>query len=353
DRGIEPRVAALQSRGGNPVADRIRAIGFDVADLGIARLRQPGAYRRVAEAIRKAQPDLVHTQLQFSDILGTVAAHRNGIPSISTQHTLEAPEGGSRESWRRRLAVGILRHRADRVIAVSDDARSFAIRRLRLSPDLVTTIHNGIEVDRFAPRPGDRQEARAEFGIPGAAPVVITVAVLRRPKGIQDALAALPSILHAVPDLHYLVVGDGPFRSELEGLAAAVAPTGRVLFAGVRHDVARLLSAADLFLLPSHTEALPTVVAEALAAGLPIVGTTVGGIPEMIDPEIGILVPPRHPAAIAEATIRLLDDPERRRACGRRGAGVARERFNIVTQTERLDALYREVLDRQRMGARR
>jgi glycosyltransferase involved in cell wall biosynthesis len=344
--GIRPEVVALQDKGGNPVAGRIRDAGFPVADLGIARLRQPGAYRRVAAAVDAARPDVVHTQLQFADILGTLAAYRRRIPSLSTLHTLEAPEGASRESWRRRLAATVLRRLAARVIAVSDDARRHAVARLGLPPGLVKTIHNGIETERFTPEPAWRNRIRGELGIDAEAPVVATVAVLREPKGIQDALRGLPRVLERVPNAHYLVVGDGPYREELEHLAAVLGLGGAVTFAGHRNDIAHVLAAADLFLLPSHTEALPTVVAEAMAAGLPVVATTVGGIPEMVDPDAGILIPPGRIAAVAEAVAELLGDPHRRRVAGGRASTIATERFELRTQTGLIAAEYRSLASR-------
>jgi glycosyltransferase involved in cell wall biosynthesis len=342
--GIQPEVVALQDKGGNPVADRIREAGFSVDDLGIARLRQPSAYHRVAKAVDAARPHVVHTQLQFANILGTVAAHRRRIPSVSTLHTLDAPEGGFRESGRHRLAATILRRFADRVIAVSEDARRHAIAHLGLPQDLVTTIHNGIETSHFAPDPALRESIRTELGIDRATPVVGTVAVLREPKGIQDALEALPRVLERVPAAHYLIVGDGPHREELQRHAGRLGLDGFVTFTGHRSDVAHLLAAVDLFLLPSHTEALPTVVAEAMAAGLPVVATTAGGIPEMVDSDTGILVSPGHVTAIADAVADLLADRDRRRSAGIRAMAIAAERFDRGTQAGLITAEYRRLV---------
>jgi glycosyltransferase involved in cell wall biosynthesis len=350
-RGVEPTVVALQNRDGNPIGRRVEAEGVQVTDLEIARLRQPSAYPRVARAVRAARPDLVHTQLQFADILGTIAARRYGVPAVSTLHTLEAPEDGSRESWRRRVAAAVLRRYADRVITVSENARGFAIGRIRLPSKLVVTVHNGIDVTRFVAAPGDRTSVRAELGIPQQADLVATVAVLREPKGIQDAIAAVPHIAARIPGVHYLVVGDGPHRSELERLAASTGMPDRFTFCGNRTDINRMLAAPDLFLLPSHTEALPTVVAEAMASGLPIVATTVGGTPEMVDTDAGILVPPHDPRRLGEAVVDLLNTPARCRSFGERGAAIAAERFDINGQASRLVDTYLEVLDRRLTGA--
>ena len=137
-------------------------------------------------------------------------------------------------------------------------------------------------------------------------------------------------------------MGDGPYRPALEQQAAELGIAERVVFAGSREDVARMLAAADVFVLPSLTEALPTVVAEAMAAGLPIVATTVGGIPEMVrHGEAALLVPPADPEALAAAVLRLLANPRQAAAMGRSGRRVVAERFDIRTQARALADDYR------------
>ena len=251
--GVEPVVAALQERDGNPTAADLAGVGVPVIDLGIERLRQRGAYRRVADAVERSRPDLVHTQLEFANVLGAAAASRRRIPVVSTLHTLEAPVFPSRAWARMRVMAWSLRRHAGLVIAVSEHARRHHLDHLGLSPARVLTLHNGIEVERFRTPPGTGAAVRAELGLPPDAPVIATVAVLRPPKGIGHMLAALPAVLAAVPGVRYLVVGDGPARAGLERPAAARGIEERVTFAGARADVDRMLAAADLFVLPSLT----------------------------------------------------------------------------------------------------
>ncbi|MCB2223816.1 MAG: glycosyltransferase [Actinobacteria bacterium] len=341
--GIDPIVAALQERSGNPAAAAIEALGVPVLDLGIERLRQRGAYRRVADAVERSRPDVVHTQLEFANVLGAAAGHRRGVPVVATLHTLEEPPPLSRAGLRMRLMAWSLRRHASLVIAVSEHARRHHLRHLRLPPGLVATIHNGIETGRFAPRPGARDAARASLGLPASAPVAATVAVLRPPKGIDRMLRALPRIAARHPGVRYLVVGDGPARPDLEAEAAAHGVAERVTFAGNRADVEAMLAAADVFVLPSLTEALPTVIAEAMAAGLPVVATDVGGTSEMVGPATGALVPPDDPAALADAVTAVLDDPARAAAMGDAGREAAADRFDLSLQAARLAAEYRRL----------
>ncbi|HSG79790.1 MAG TPA: glycosyltransferase, partial [Acidimicrobiia bacterium] len=295
--GVDARVTTIQTRDGNPLAADIAALGIPVSNLHIDRLRDSGARHRVRSHLAAVDPDLVHTQLEFSNVLGTLAASRLGIPTISTLHTLDTPGRWTRDGLRFRLMASVLRRRADRVIAVSDSARDHHLAVGRLRPEATITIHNGIDLDPFRhPALDARSRVRAEHDIVAGAPVLATVAVLREPKGIQHMLEALPRVLETHPDAVYLVVGDGPHRAELEGLAARIGITRSVRFAGSRRDVADHLAAADVFVLPSLTEALPTVVAEAMAASLPVIATTVGGIPEMgVQGETALLVEPASP----------------------------------------------------------
>jgi len=342
--GVDPTVIALQDRDGNPTARALEAIGVPIINLAIERLRQRGAYREVAAAIEQADPDLVHTQLEFANVLGAAAAARRGVPVISTLHTLENPSPWSRAGLRMRLMSWSLRHHANLVIAVSEDARRHHLDHLRLPAGLVATIHNGIDTADFHIEPGPRTEVRDRLGIPRKAAVIITVAVLRPPKGIDRMLMAMPDILEATPNAHYLIVGDGTARAQLEETAAGLGITDRVTFAGPRADIPLMLAAADLFVLPSLTEALPTVIAEAMAAALPVVATRVGGVPEMVDETTGIVVEPDDVAALAHASCLLLEDPSEAAARGLRGRSIASRRFDIVIQAGLLTDEYRRLI---------
>jgi glycosyltransferase involved in cell wall biosynthesis len=344
---FEPRVCALQVKEGNPVAGELRGMGIPVDLLPVRRLRDLTALPRLVLYLRRHRADLVHTQLEFSNTLGSLAARLLRLPAVCTLHTLDAPQRGSKTYRRLRVMWWSLRIFSDRVIAVSEGARRSHLLVSGDSPDRVITLYNGIDLSRF-PGPDDapRSQIRQELGIPPDAPLLITVAVLRPPKGIQYLVEALPAILEAVPGAYYLVVGDGEHRPALEALAASRSVAERVIFAGMRRDVPRLLAAADVFVLPTLTEALPTVVAEAMAARKPVIASAVGGVPEMVaDRHSGLLLPPADVPALAGACIDLLSHPDRARAMGEAGRQIAEERFDILTQTRRLGDLYGQLLE--------
>jgi glycosyltransferase involved in cell wall biosynthesis len=298
----------------------------------------------VVAAVAETVPDVVHTQLEFSNILGTIAASRSGTPTLCTIHTLDRPAAWSRDAARFRLMAWVLRRRADRVVAVSHSARDHFLGRARAPRDQVMTIYNGIDLTRFT-GPGDRAGARAELGIRPDERVAVTVAVLRPAKGIDDMIDALGIITEAVPSVRYLVVGTGNMarlRLRLNGRC------GWSIVFGCAPRRPRMLAAADLFVLPSHAEALPTVLIEAMAAGLPVVATDVGGIPEMIERgSSALLVPPHRPDLLADAVGRVLSSPLQATAMGKAGLRVAAERFDINRQAQRLVNEYRLLVTRR------
>lgn len=346
---FEPRVCALQIRENNPIGAAIEQLGIPVDLVPVRHLRDALAVPRLVAYLRRQKADLLHTQLEFSDTLGSLAARIVGIPTVSTLHTYDDPPQGSRTYRRLKLRWWILRKFCDRVIAVSEGTRQHHLRLGGLPPDKVVTLYNGIDLSRFDGHHKTGHAAhRQTFGIPPEAPVLITVAVLREAKGIQYMIKALPTILEAVPEARYLVVGDGEQEQVLKELAGSLGVADRVIFTGVRNDIPDLLAIGDLFVLPTLGEALPTVLAEAMAAQKPIVVSEVGGVPEMVEHgRNGLLVPPATPASLAEACCQLLQNRAQADAMACAGREVVEQRFNIQQQGQRLGDLYQELLTAQ------
>jgi glycosyltransferase involved in cell wall biosynthesis len=343
---FEPRVCTLAIRDGNPMADEILRMGIPVDLVRVRYLRDPLALPRLIRYLRRQRADLLHTQLEFADNLGSMAARVLSIPVVATLHTFDNPPRGTRIYWRLRLRWWSLRYFCSRVIAVSEGARQHHIRMGNLGPEKVVTVYNGIDLSAFMRLDeADRLAKRQSLGIPPYAPVLITVAVLRPAKGIQHLLEALSAIIEVIPDVRYLVVGSGEYDNSLRELARTRGIADRVIFTGVRNDVPDLLAISDVFVLPTLDDALPTVLAEAMAAQKPIVASNVGGVPEMVEHgRNGLLVSPADPGSLAAACIRLLQDERQAQAMARAGWEVAEQRFNIHTQVQQLGDLYQELL---------
>lgn len=345
ESGIALSVGYLKDHRGSPTAARLREQGVEPVLVGLPRRLGPVAIARVRRHLASAAPDVVHTHLLYADLLGGAAARMLGLPSVSTVHAVSGQtwEAGPLGRIRSRLGAFARRRLAARVVTVSDSARETYLHASGDRPDHAVAVRNGVAP---AVAPGAGKAVREELGIPHDAPVVTMLSALRPEKGHATALAAVELLLDSHPGLRLLVVGDG--RSAVD-VRAAAAPLGEAaVLAGYRADVPAILDATDVLLHPSLHDAFPTTILEAMSAGVPVVATAVGGIPEMVDNEhTGLLLPPQpSPARLAAALSALLDDPARQAQLG----AAARERWQQEFTAQRwagnLAALYREVAAR-------
>jgi glycosyltransferase involved in cell wall biosynthesis len=300
-----------------------------LADAGIPAHAVPGmrneasfAALRAAEAalyelFRTARPDAVHLNSSLASVAGAAAAKRAGIARVLfTSHGWAFNE--SRPLWQRaviRLLSWLTVLRSTATICVSDAIRKdiawmpFTHRKLVVIPNGVTCA------TRMSP-----EEARARLSLPMTG--VFAVGMLSElipTKRVEDAVNAMKSLAEDHPETHLLVMGEGPERERLETLIREAGLEEQVRLAGFVKDGASFLSAFDLFLHSSRSEALGYAVLEAGCASLPVVATRVGGIPEIIpDDSYGLLVPPENPIALAEAMKSLVEDRESARSMGAR-----------------------------------
>jgi glycosyltransferase involved in cell wall biosynthesis len=203
-------------------------------------------------------------------------------------------------------------------------------------------------MDKFAAR-GDRADVRAELGVAPDAALIGAVGRLTADKGGQDVLIrAVGRVRETCPQVRLVMVGDGPLRPGLEQLTAQLGLTGTVIFTGLRSDVPRLLGALDVFVLPSEREALPVAVLEAMAAGLPLVATRVGGIPEVVeDGATGFLVPPGDVAAMHCVLERLTGDPALAARLGAAGQAHVQAHFTVQQMVRQVERLYDQLAQRK------
>lgn len=342
--GHEVFVVVLQERKGEGPAARTRAAGVTLLYLPVTRLKRLDQIRALRARLRQIRPDVVHAHLEFSCILASIFARLDDVPTLVTLHTLQRPDGISRLSARLRLMNQVIGRFADRIICLTPAAHEI------ISADLprraqVAVLPNGIDLEPFD-LPVDREAVRRTLGVfDDKAPLVLTVAVLRPPKGIDRLVAAAPAILDAVPNARFVIVGDGADRAALDAKIQAEGLAGRVSLAGFRSDVPEVMRAADLFVLPTLDDAMPTVLVEAMAARLPIVASAVGGIPDMIVNERdGLLVPPGDVGALSGAITRLLREPVLARSLAAGGRCRAEAEFGLDGQVARLCSLYGEVI---------
>ncbi len=219
------------------------------------------------------------------------------------------------------------RYLADRYVTPSECARRELLAYGYYGPDRVRAIPNGVEV--LPDDPAARGRIRAELGL-GAAPVVISTSRFHPQKGVRHLVDAFALLRASSPAARLVLVGDGAERPDLEGQAQQLGLGDSAVFTGFRKDVADLLRAADLFALPSLGEGHPNGALEAMAAGLPVVASGVGGVPDVVvDGETGLLVPPCEAAPLRDALARLIAAPDLAARLGRAGRERVRERFSL------------------------
>lgn len=286
----------------------------------ISPLRDLLGLLELAVLCRRLRPDVVHANSSKAGVLARLAAWATGVRArIFTAHgwAFAAHHGAASKAYL--WADRAMRPLTTTTICVAENERRIGIEARTCAPARTVVIANAVDV-AAAPlaRPGD------------GPPVVVSVGRLQHPKDSATLLRAAARL--GGRDWRLELVGDGPDRPALESLHRELGLEGRVRFAGERDDVPELLSRAAVFVLSSRSEGMPLSVLEAMAAGLPVVASRVGGIPEQVaDGVTGLLVPVGDAERLAEALRRLLDDPELRRSLGSAGRTRAEERFDLAT----------------------
>jgi glycosyltransferase involved in cell wall biosynthesis len=336
DRGHE--VVGVAAEG--PLLAEARAEGFRIEAAPFVRRLSPvaqiRAFRALVALLRRERPDLVHGHMPISGFLARLAATVAGVPRVAyTCHGFLFNQPGP---WPRRAASLVMEWLGGRMtdvfLTVSDEEAADA-RRLFIARRAVS-VRNGRNPALFRPDPAARARIRASLGVAPDRVVIVAVSRLVRHKGYPELLAAMRD----VPDAELWVVGErlaSDRGEDLSPLFDKAIATGRVRRLGYRSDVAAVLAAADIFVLPSHFEGLPMSVIEAMLAGLPVVATNIRGPREQVERGVtGFLTPPGVVAPLAIALNRLVSDPALRAAMGAAGRARALERYDeasIVART--------------------
>lgn len=340
--GVRLTVGYLQDERDDAALMRLRELGLDPVRVGTDRLLAPADVRRVRRHLARVRPALVHTHLKYADVLGGVAARSLGLPAVSTLHEA-AWSGPRRETARQRVAALARRVCHQRLIAVSKAARSSYLATGWDRPHRVVMVYNGIAARAPEASP---EQVRARLGLGPDELVVTMVSALRPEKAHEVALGTFATLRDRFPRLRLLVVGDGPRRDEIERMAAEAGPG--VVMAGFQADVAGILSGTDVLLHPSHVDAFPTALLQAMDAAVPVVATAVGGIPEILGDGTGLLVPPPpDPERVATALVPLLQDAELRRRIGASGRDDFLRRFSAESWVRGTRAVYEQALERR------
>jgi glycosyltransferase involved in cell wall biosynthesis len=328
-RGVENIVVAAA---GAPLAVRLQHDRFNVHVLPWRGDADLSLLPKLLEAIRAERPDVVHLHAGPGAVLGALAAKLAGVPCVLSRRVDSVPKG--RLS---RWSYGALN---DRIICISqaifDVLRRFGVRRDRL-----VLIRSSVRAEDWQ-SPAPREAFLAEFALPAEALVIGVVAQLVPRKGHAYLFEAARML---GPRVRIVCFGEGASRGELEGKAAELGMSDAVRFAGHRNDLPRWMGNLDLVVHPATMEGLGVSLLQAASAGVPVVASAVGGIPEAIlDGVTGRLVPPRDVAALGTTIRELLHDPARRAAMGQAARQRVLDEFDVRTMVDRHLALYRDLV---------
>lgn len=337
------------------LGEQLRDDGFIVELIGRSEGIDWRCGRRLGAFVKAQQVDVLHAHQYtpfFQSLIGRLS--RWQTPIVFTEHGRHFPDSRSAK----RVAVNrLLMRRRDRVIGVGASVRRTLIANEGISADRVEVIYNGVELGPFEAVRDDsvlRREVRNELGLADDERVILQVARLNPLKDHLTAISTIRKLRDYGVKARLVLAGEGEERAKIEAAIRETELQGHVTLLGARRDIPRLLSAADAFLLSSLSEGIPLTLIEAMAAGVPIVSTDVGGIPEVIDHgATGLLAPARDDGRLAKHLQRALTDLALRQSIIAAAQDKARERFSLDEMHRRYAEVYSECLARRGIFASR
>ncbi len=307
------------------------------------------ALTKMAGSMRKNRYAIVHTHSSKAGILGRFAARQAGVPIII--HTVHGWSFHNRmSSLTRRTYIQFERQAAsfsDAIISVSNRDIEKGLAARIGSRQQYHLIRSAIPLAEFDPSKFDRNAVRQELGIPDDADVIGSIGRFSPQKNPLDWIRIAGEINHTVDNVHFLLVGDGPLRSEVEMMLKSEGLWERTTLTGLRRDVPRMLSAMDIFILTSLWEGLPRTIPQAMAMGIPVIANRVGGIPEVIQEGVtGYLCQPGDINKTAEVCIYLINHPMKRAEIGRKGRAFVENEFSLDIMIHQISTLYEDLLSK-------
>ena len=292
-----------------------------------------GAWRPLTKILRDEGVDVLHGHMFGSNVWASVLGCLCRVPVVVAHEHMWSYDGG-----RSRAVIDrhVIARGSDAFIAVSETGRALMVESEGLDPDDIVVIPNGIAAVDSPPR----AEARERFGLKEGDRAIGTVGHLRPEKAFESLIEASAVLREREPRLRVLIAGEGPERAMLEGLIDARGLEGVVELLGAREDVSHLLAALDVAVCCSDFEGGPLSVMEYMRAGLPVVATRVGGLPELLGPDGAVFVPPHDPAALADGIVKVLGDHALAARLGEAGRERQRTEYDIGAWARRIEELY-------------
>jgi glycosyltransferase involved in cell wall biosynthesis len=338
--GVVARMCVLRAPGDQVFVDALHQRGIGSVRPDAGPHANPLLIVRLRREIASFRPDLVHTHLLHADLHGQAAARLARVPAVASMHGVHRFFAREPVRTAERIALGSAR----RVIAISEHVASFLRRHRLAEEDKIRVVPYGIDVDAWLASEEERLQARARFGLADAEFAVAIVSRLVDGKGHRLAFEAGRLARESVPNLVLLVAGSGPLQAELERAASDSLGAARML--GFVEDVRSLMAACDAVMVPTEPslgEGFGLAALEAMAAERPVVVTAVASLPEVVG-DAGIVVPPDHPRALADALVELATDAPHAQDRARAGRERARTRYALDEMVRATVSVYRQAL---------
>ena len=328
-----------------PFLQNFVTLGVPISQYDIKTLYRPQTVwqqMRLASCLRQQRVQVVHAYGFYSAVFAIPAARLAGVPAVvmSIRDTGELLTDAQRRAQ-------LLAARFAHSILVNAEAVRDWLTNQGCPADKIEIIRNGINFDQ--PQVAEK-DLRTELGLSPGTPLVAMLSRLNRLKGVEHLLQAAVSVTAHCPRAHFLVVGGAPpndpgYKGQLEEEARKLGLAGRITFTGFRTDVTRILNEVTVSVLPSLSEGLSNTLLESMAAGVPVVATTVGGNTEIVDHGVtGLLIPPSAPSALARSIDTLLENPDLARKLGEAGKKKIRATYSIKAMVERTEQHYIKLL---------
>lgn len=334
---VYPVVCCLNMLG--PLAEELKIRGYKVYHLNRSPGIDLGLITRLRKVIKKERIDVIHAHQYTPYFYGVLASlFLENIRIIMTEHGRLYPE---RQKWKRYLFNPLLAKKTDHIVSVSGDTRSAMVKYDNFPEHKISVIFNGV---RFGTNGinVNISAKRKSLCLDDDSLVVGTAARLDEIKNFPMMLRAFKIVLARMPDTYLLIAGKGPKEQELKDLSVSLDIGERVMFIGLRYDLAEIYKLYDIFVLSSFTEGISITLLEAMAEGIPAVVTAVGGNPEVVvEGATGYMVPQGDEQAMASRIVELLQDPGKRAFLGMNGADRVQKHFSFDNMLSRYLQLYR------------
>jgi glycosyltransferase involved in cell wall biosynthesis len=331
------QVACLYN-GDREIAVKIRALGIPVTDLGMRTKLHWGAFIHLLRLLLEFKPHILHTWMFHANLPGRILGRMARVPIIiSSERTM-----GMENHWRllTNYLTGIL---ADRIVCVSQNVAFYAQNKIGLPKEKLIVIPNGIDPADFNDLP-NRESARENLGLPGGV-LVGSIGRAQKVKGFDILIKAFQHVSDRFPEAILIIAGGGPELKALQEQSRKTQNPKSIIFLENVDETKPMLASLDIYVQPSRFEGMPNAVLEAMAAGLPVVATTVGGIPDIIQDGItGILVPSEEVNLLSDALIRMILEPDLRLKLAQAGQEYVCQHFTIQETAAKTETVYTELI---------